>query len=199
MPEVACAVMIEEYLRSHGIETWRRDVFPDRPNILALLPGRDRSRRIVFEAHIDTVSIQGMSIPAFEPTISDGRIYGRGSCDTKGGLAAMMQAMVSLKRQSIVPEHDILLAAVVDEEYSYRGVVALCDWLSNSHTVRQPLEAFFNSLAVIAAPTDLRLVVASKGVFRWKIETVGGGPFVKTPFGKKCHCCYGSSHRPFGA
>ena len=175
VPEAACAEFIEEYLKSNGIETWRQIVFPDRPNILALVPGKDRSRRIVFEAHIDTVSVHGMAIPAFEPVISDGRIYGRGSCDTKGGLAAMMCAMVSLRQQAIVPEHDILFAAVVDEEFSYRGVVALCDWLQQQQSSVAATRGHLTQtiLAVVAEPTDLRLVVASKGVLRWRIETIG--------------------------
>jgi len=174
VPETACADFVEAHLGSFGIQTWRQYVFPDRPNILALIPGKDRSRRIVLEAHMDTVSIQGMSIPAFEPTVKDGRLFGRGSCDTKGGLAAMMQAMVSLQQESLQPPQDILLAAVVDEEYSYRGVVALCDGMEprvpGQVASEVPLKA---ELAVVAEPTDLRMVVASKGVLRWKIETIG--------------------------
>lgn len=197
--ESACAGFIEDTLRALGIQTWRQAVWPDRSNVLALIPGNDRTRRIVFEAHIDTVSIQGMTIPPFEPSIVDGKMLGRGACDTKGGLAAMMQAMMSIQQQGLVPEHDLLLAAVVDEEFSYRGVAALCQGMeprspeyafvnqfphgqasapqavktqkcSPAHSLSHPLEA---ALAVVAEPTDLRMVVASKGVLRWRVETIG--------------------------
>lgn len=173
-PELACAQFVQSHLAKYGIQVWRQEVFPDRPNILARLPGRNSNRRIVFEAHLDTVSTRGMSIPPFEPSISDGKLYGRGSCDTKAGLAAMMQALINLSRDRIEPPNDVLFAATMDEEFSYRGVLALCDGME-ARTFGQlpagkPLEA---ALAVVAEPTDLRLVVASKGVLRWKIETIG--------------------------
>jgi acetylornithine deacetylase len=112
------------------------------------------------EAHMDTASITGMSIPPFEPTVRDGLLYGRGSCDTKGGLAAMMHAMAWLKESSITPPCEVWLAAAVDEEYMFRGVVALCDGLNAD-------------AAIVAEPTELRAIIASKGVLRWKLRTRG--------------------------
>ncbi|MBX3420955.1 MAG: M20 family metallopeptidase [Pirellulaceae bacterium] len=173
-PELACAQFVESHLAKQGIQVWRQEVFSDRPNVLARLPGQNTNRRIVFEAHLDTVSTQGMTIPPLEPTIRDGKLYGRGACDTKAGLAAMIQAVIDLHRQGIQPPCDILLAATIDEEYSYRGVLALCDGMEartcDQPPIGTPLEA---ALAVVAEPTELRLVVASKGVLRWKIETIG--------------------------
>jgi acetylornithine deacetylase len=174
VPEKDCAEFVENYFCNHGIETWRQDVFPQRFNVLARIPGQDRSKRMVFEAHMDTVSIQGMTIPPFQPTIRDGKLFGRGACDTKGGMAAMMQAMINLKQEGIAPPCDIIFVSVVDEEYSYRGVVSLCQSLESQaigqKTTGGPLQA---ELAVVAEPTDLKLVVASKGVLRWRIETIG--------------------------
>lgn len=155
---------VARYLRAffaaRGIETWEQEVFPGRPNVLARLPGRDPSRRIVLEAHTDTVSVQGMTIPPFEPAIRDGRMYGRGSCDTKAGLATMMHALASLKAEGVTPPCEVLLAAVVDEEYSYRGVVKLCEGLQAD-------------AAIVAEPTELRAVIATKGVLRCRIVVHG--------------------------
>jgi acetylornithine deacetylase len=109
---------------------------------------------------MDTVSITGMTIPPFDPVLRDGCLYGRGACDTKGGLAAMMHAVAALKERSITPPCEVWLAAVVDEEFAFRGVLALCDGLQ-AHA------------AVVAEPTSLRPVIASKGVLRWKIRTNG--------------------------
>ncbi len=162
VPELEIAEFIEQFFAHRGIEVRRQDVFPNRPNVIARIPGKDPNRRIVFEAHMDTVSVAGMSIDPWDPAIRDGRLYGRGSCDTKGGMAAMMHALASLAQEKSTPACDILFAATIDEEYSYRGVWALCN--------DRPLEA---EAAVIAEPTSLQAVIASKGVVRWKIETHG--------------------------
>jgi acetylornithine deacetylase len=158
--EAGVVAWLREFCRGRGIETWETEVFPGRPNLVARLPGRDPNRRIVLEAHTDTVSVKGMTIPPFDPVIEGNRLYGRGSCDTKAGLAAMLHAMVSLKEEGFVPPCEVWLAATVDEEYSYRGVLKLCEGL----TARA---------AIVAEPTELRLVVASKGVLRWRIRVRG--------------------------
>jgi len=154
------ATFVRSFFEQRGIAVGEQEVFPNRPNILARLPGRDSTRCLVLEAHTDTVSVKGMTLPPFEPRIEDGRMFGRGSCDTKAGLAAMMHAVASLKEEGITPPCDVLLAAVVDEEFSYRGVVTLCEGLRAD-------------AAVVAEPTELRCVIATKGVLRWRIHVQG--------------------------
>lgn len=158
--EAGVVAWLREFCRGRGIETWETEVFPGRPNLIARLPGRDPKRRIILEAHTDTVSVKGMTIPPFDPVIDGNLLYGRGSCDTKAGLAAMLHAMVSLKEEGFVPPCEVWLAATVDEEHAYRGVLKLCEGL----TARA---------AIVAEPTELRLVVASKGVLRWRIRVRG--------------------------
>src|SRR5579872_1502327 len=114
------AAWIRYFFEQRGIEVWEQDVFPNRPNVIARLPGRDPSRRVILEAHTDTVSVKGMSIPPFEPRIEDGKLYGRGSSDTKAGLAAMMHAVLALHESGKRPPCEVWLAAVVDEEFSFR-------------------------------------------------------------------------------
>lgn len=151
--------LVRDFFVQRGIETFTQEVFPGRHNLIARLPGRT-SRRIILEAHMDTVSIKGMSIPPFEPTIKDGRLHGRGSVDDKAGLVAMMHAVASLKQDNITPSCEVWMAAVVDEEFTYRGVVKLCEGL----------EAVG---AVVAEPTEMRAVIASKGVLRYRIVVRG--------------------------
>ncbi len=157
--EANLAPLVRQFFEQRGIEVFEQEVFPGRTNVIARLPGKT-TRRLVLEAHMDTVSIKGMSIPPFEPTIRDGRLHGRGSVDDKAGLCAMMHAVASLKEEGIVPECEVWLAAVVDEEFSFRGVVKLCEGLQAEG-------------AIVAEPTELRAVIASKGVLRWRIKTHG--------------------------
>lgn len=159
-PESHIADYIEHFFSERGIETWRQEVLPDRPNLIARLPGRSSGRRVVFEAHVDTASITGMTIPPFEPVIHNNRMYGRGSCDTKAGLAAMMHAVASLQKEDVTPQCEVWMVAAADEEHSFRGVLKLCDGLEAD-------------AAIVAEPTELRAVIASKGVLRWKVRTRG--------------------------
>src|SRR2546422_3522145 len=110
-PEAEIAAYIERFFADQGIETWRQEVFPGRPNLIARLPGRNTDRRIILEAHTDTASITGMTIPPFDPVIRDSRMYGRGSCDTKAGLAAMMHAVASIHEAAAKPECEVWMVA----------------------------------------------------------------------------------------
>ncbi|MBL9179445.1 MAG: M20 family metallopeptidase [Verrucomicrobiaceae bacterium] len=158
--EKEAAAYVRSFFERHGIEAWEQEVFPGRNNVIARIPGSDSSRRIVFEAHMDTVSVKGMTIDPFDPVIRDGKLHGRGSVDDKAGLAAMMHAMADIHASGEPPPCEIWLAAVVDEEFSFRGVVKLCENLKAD-------------AAVVAEPTEFKCVIASKGVLRWRIRTKG--------------------------
>lgn len=151
---------ILEFFQQRGIEASEQEVLPGRSNLIARLPGRNTARCIVFEAHCDTASAVGMTIPPFEPALSHGRLYGRGSCDTKAGLTAMMHALVSLKQDGAIPPSEIRVVAAVDEEHSFAGVRRLC----------RDLQA---SAAVVAEPTRMRVAIASKGSVRLRITCRG--------------------------
>lgn len=158
--EAEAATYVRRFFEQRGIEVWEQEVFPGRNNVIARIPGRDSTRRIVFEAHLDTVSIKGMTIDPFDPVVRDGKMHGRGSVDDKAGLAAMMHAVADIHASGELPPCEVWMAAVVDEEYSFRGVVKLCEGLQAA-------------AAVVAEPTEFRCVIASKGVLRWRIKTKG--------------------------
>ena len=160
VPEQAIQAYIHDFFEQAGIPVETQDVMPGRPNVIAKLAGADPGRRLLFEAHVDTAGIENMTVEPFEPVFSGPRLYGRGACDTKGGLAAMMHAVLNVKRSGVMPPCDVWLAAAVDEEHSYRGVSALCEGLEAAG-------------AVVAEPTELRLVVASKGCLRWRMVVKG--------------------------
>ena len=158
--EAAVAAYVRHFWEQRGIEVWEQEVFPGRNNVIARIPGRDSSRRIILEAHMDTVSVKGMTIDPFDPVVTDGKMYGRGSVDDKAGLAAMMHAAADIHSSGELPPCEIWMAAVVDEEFSFRGVVKLCVDLQ-AHA------------AIVAEPTEMRCVTASKGCLRWRIRTRG--------------------------
>lgn len=158
--EKEAALFIRRFFEQRGIDVREQEVFPGRNNVIARLPGRDPTRRIVFEAHMDTVSVKGMTIDPFDPVIRDGKLRGRGSVDDKAGLAAMMHAVADIHASGESPPCEVWLAAVVDEEFSFRGVVKLCEDLKAD-------------AAVVAEPTEFQCVIASKGVLRWRIRTKG--------------------------
>ncbi|MBO0858201.1 MAG: M20 family metallopeptidase [Chloracidobacterium sp.] len=158
--EEAIQRYILDFFKAAGFPTETQEALPGRPNVIAKLAGRDPSRRLILEAHVDTVGIDDMTISPFEPVLRDGLLYGRGACDAKGGLAAMMHALIEAREICDQPPCDVWLAATVDEEFSYRGALNLCEGLSATG-------------AIIAEPTSLRLVIASKGCLRSRI-TVNG-------------------------
>jgi acetylornithine deacetylase len=170
VPEIELADYVERFFRARRIDTERQLVFPNRPNVIARVAGRQSRCRVVLEAHMDTVGVGGMKIEPWNPVVRAGKMYGRGACDNKASLAAMMHALADLVASGVTPAGEVMLAATIDEEYSFRGVVALCEYLRNETLTSGTV---LNAAAIVGEPTSLQVAVASKGVLRWKIETRG--------------------------
>lgn len=151
------ALFICDWLRSHNIKAQIEEVLPGRPNVFAEI-GEGEGPVLCLCAHLDTVGIQEMTIPPFEPTFKNGRIYGRGSCDMKGGLAAVLQAAVRLAKQGIPGK--VILALVCDEEYSSIG--------ADDFVQRHKADA-----CILTEPSDLKLLIAHKGFLWGKVTTFG--------------------------
>jgi len=158
--EAGMADFVAAWLRGAGVEVEIQTVLPGRPNVLGRVRGRDRSRIVLLESHLDTVEIDGMTASPFGAEIREGRLYGRGACDAKGPLAAMMLALAALARDA-PPPVDVMLAGVMDEEHRYRGVTALLER-------GEPFAA-----AIVGEPTDLDLIIAHKGCVRFTVTTHG--------------------------
>ena len=151
---------VRDFFEQSEVEVRQEEVLPERNNVMARVPGRDSSRCILLEAHMDTVSTENMAFDPFDPVIEDERMRGRGSCDVKAGLAAMMHAVKEVER----PPCDVIFATVVDEEHAYRGVLRLIESLRKDS---------LPEAAVVAEPTELRVIRANKGVLRWDVVTHG--------------------------
>lgn len=155
---------VEKFLHRLNLPAERQAVAEGRFNVLGRLPGVSR-RKLLLEAHMDTVQTIGMTIPPFDGTIADGKLYGRGACDTKASLAAMLAAIEALALAGVTPEVTIELAAVVDEETTYIGVSALAGRI-------QPNAADYIG-AVVGEPTGLAVISAHKGCCRFYVDVYG--------------------------
>lgn len=167
--EAALAGVVQRWLTGHGIAAELDEVLPGRPNIVAVVPGRD-PRAILLESHLDTVEVDGMTVDPYAAEVHDGRLYGRGACDAKGPLAAFMLAAAELAAGP-VPPYTVLLAGVIDEEYRYRGVLGLLDDLPGTEVIG----------AVVGEPTDLTVATAHKGVVRYTVRTLGEAGHTSRP------------------
>lgn len=151
---------LEDYLKKLGVACERQAVAPSRDNLVARFEPPSAKRTIVLEAHQDTVPVEGMTIDPFGGEIRDGRLYGRGACDVKGGLTAMLLAFTRLVKERPAGAARVILAFTVDEEHTFLGVQRLVEKLKAD-------------AAVVAEPTQLNIVHAHKGVVRWHVTTPG--------------------------
>jgi len=164
---------LESLFDDLGLWHRRQTVHPGRDNLIARLDGEVSPEQggglLLFAVHQDTVPVGGMTVKPWTPTVRDGRLYGRGACDVKGGMAAMLAAVSRLAQGRPAGMPTIVMACTVNEEYGFTGAAALRDLLESPTRLlpRKP------DAAVVAEPTDLQVVVAHKGVVRWRCHTLG--------------------------
>ncbi len=157
--EGEAAEVARAHLEAAGLDVVVQPVAPGRPNVVGVLEGREPGPTVMFCGHLDTVGVEGMTDP-FVPRVDRGRLYGRGSQDMKGGVAAMIAAAGTLARRWT--HGRLVVAAVVDEEHMSLGAEALVkdkEWRADA--------------AIVTEPTDLQVAIGHKG-FAW-IEVVTAG------------------------
>ena len=158
--EARMAEYIAEWGRKSGLETHIQEAGPGRPNVILIARGSGGGKSLMLNAHTDVVGVSEMDAP-FQPAIRDGRMYGRGAYDMKSGLAACMLALKAARDLPL--RGDVMLSAVVDEEYGSIGSEALlAEW------DRWPADA-----VLIAEPTELAISIAHRGFVWLEIETFG--------------------------
>lgn len=140
-----------------GFSVQLTDAAPGRPNVVARI-GPSDAPALMLNGHLDVVGVEGMVHEAFAAEMRSGRIYGRGSADMKGGLAAMCAAATAVSRDS---SSQVVIAAVVDEEYESLGLRALL-----ASGVRA-------DVAIVTEPTRLAICPAHRG-FAWIDVTLTG-------------------------
>lgn len=164
-PELQLSLFLESTARSFGLATRRLPVDGEGFNLLVTHEVNAGAPWLMFLSHLDTVGVEGMTVPPFEGRIADGRVVGRGACDTKASGAAMLWAMREYAAGSARGGNNVALAFTLDEEIGKTGVHALVRDLAS-------LGIRFTG-AVVGEPTLLKPVVAHCGCVRWTIRTTG--------------------------
>jgi acetylornithine deacetylase len=155
------AALLRDVLSAWGFRTELHDAAPGRPNLVARIGGSPAGggRSLMFNGHLDVVGVEGMIHPPFTPDEREGRLYGRGSADMKGGVAAMCAAAWRAARDGVRGE--LVVAAVADEEYESLGTRALL-----AHGVRA-------DACVVTEPTRLAIMPAHRGFVWIEVDVAG--------------------------
>ena len=162
---------LQAFFESVSADCERIEVSPGRDNVIARFDnGSDVT--ILLDVHQDTVPVDGMTISPFAPVIKGGKLFGRGACDVKGGMAAMLHSFRRLIREQPAEAANVVLSCTCDEESTTTGINDLVQYWGVAKG-KSRLLAQRPTFAVIAEPTLLDVVVAHRGVTRFKIHTAG--------------------------
>jgi acetylornithine deacetylase len=157
--EQPCAAFLQGVLDAWGFRTEVHEAAPGRPNVIARIGNARGGRTLMFNGHLDVVGIEGMVHAPFGAVERGGRLYGRGSADMKGGIAAMCAGAYRAAQDGLAGE--IIVAAVADEEYESLGTRAL---------IAQGVRA---DACVVTEPTRLAIMPAHRGFVWLEVEVTG--------------------------
>lgn len=169
--EQAMGEYVADFLGQLGAEVRLEPVEPGRPNVVAsFTPGQPKAH-LAFAPHLDTVSVAGMTVAPFDPVIRDGKLWGRGSSDTKGPMAAALWAVREWAQSPARASSRIqwTFLALMGEEAGNDGAHALAK------------QGFASDLTLVLEPTDLGVVTAHKGALWMDIHTAGRACHGSTP------------------
>jgi acetylornithine deacetylase len=157
--ESVIADVCGEWLAARGFEVHSLEKRPGRPSLVAIARGTGGGRSLMLNGHLDTVSLADYDGDPLDPQIRDGKMYGRGTFDMKGGIAAMMVAAARATAHGPL-RGDVILACVADEEYGSSGT-------------EEVLESFTADAAIVTEPSHLEVTLAHKGFVWFDVEIEG--------------------------
>ena len=194
--ESKITAFLENIFQKWGLPWARQRVHAGRDNLIVVYraqPPHDRQCPQLWEVHQDTVSVAGMKIDPFAALESEGRIWGRGASDVKGGMAAMLTALARLQADRVPLQQTLVLALTINEECGFTGVKSLCKLWGDQQLAAAEAENLSGPLsldelrelrpvrAIVAEPTMLDVVVAHKGSVRWRCHTHGKAAHTSRP------------------
>jgi acetylornithine deacetylase len=156
--ESEIAAFIEGWAAGQDLESKRFEATPGRPSVVVRAPGSGGGRSLLLCGHVDTVTVEGMSIAPHEPRVDGDRLYGRGAYDMKAGVAAALIACARAGRAGL--RGDVLVACVADEEHASLGV-------------QEVLRHLTADAAIVTEPTEYRTAIAHKGFVWIEVEIPG--------------------------
>ncbi len=159
--EAAMAGAVTAELEQLGMVVDRQEIRPGRPNLVAAWPLASARPPLTLEAHLDTVSVAGMTVPPFGAEVREGRLYGRGACDTKGSIAAFLTALRLARRAGWQFDRAIQFVATMGEETACEGSIPLS---------RSGVDLGW---VVVGEPTSCQVVTAHKACFRFQVTCSG--------------------------
>lgn len=172
---------VAQLMRGHGLEVdvWEPDVsllrehaesvtldggFAGRPNVVGVYRGKGSGRSLILNGHIDTVEVGDLAAWSYAPLsgeVVDGRLYGRGACDMKGGIVANLFAVRALQLAGFAPAGDVIVESTVSEEDGGAGALAAV------------LRGYVADGAIISEPTNLAIVTAQGGALMFRLQVPG--------------------------
>ncbi|MDA7881803.1 M20 family metallopeptidase [Akkermansiaceae bacterium] len=168
--EANMADFIAEFLEPLGFQITQEEALPGRPNLIARAPGPEDRPRILLGPHLDTVSIAGMTIDPFGAEIRDGKVWGRGSSDTKGPMAAMLWGLKENAAQLASLPVAVDFVGFMGEESSQPG---------SRHFAKHHADEY--DFAIAGEPTSLEAVYCTKGCLWATIEAKGHSTHASQP------------------
>jgi acetylornithine deacetylase len=169
VPEEAIAAFIDDTLRQLGTNTKIIRMPNGRPNVFAHRPGNSKKKSLLLTAHMDTVNIEGMIVDPFHARVENGRIYGRGACDTKASLAIYLWLMQKIANSADAIDRDIQFMATCDEENGCVG----SSWLAD--------QGFTADEIIVGEPTENKIAVTHRGAMVLEFETTGLSAHASVP------------------
>jgi len=170
--EKEIANFIKGFLLKNDIPSKLIPLEEGRSSVVAKIEGKEE-RNITLCGHLDTVRVieEDWTKPPLQGIIEEGKMYGRGTSDMKGGVAAIIYTLILLKRRGITPQKKVQLALTADEEWGYRGAKTLVD------------QGFFDQtdFLIITEPTNLQVAVGEKGEIWIKAKFYGKSAHGSTP------------------
>ena len=173
--EEAVARLIRDKMEELGLDVTWVEAAPGRPNVVGVLAGEGPGTRFLFNGHMDTVPpgpAADWDDDPFSGRIVDGRLYGRGACDMKGGLVAMIFATGLLRRLGRPPRGSVTVTAVCDEQTGSA--------LGTQYLIRHGY--IQHDMAIVGEPTDMRIDVGHKGILQVRFETRGKAAHASRPW-----------------
>ncbi|MHA1505757.1 MAG: M20 family metallopeptidase [Candidatus Asgardarchaeia archaeon] len=168
--EEGAALIVGEELEKLGADVKYDYVFEKRPNVIGIFKGKEDVNGVLLNGHLDVVPPgPGWSFEPFDPKVSEGKLYGRGAVDMLGGMAAMLGSVKAIVDSGVELKKNLVFTAVVDEE---------CGGSGAEKVVKDGLRADY---VVVGEPSNLKLIIAEKGLLWLKIKSKGKAAHGSTP------------------